>query len=152
RGSQARWTAINIILTSVLLLTLLAQLATGYLMYLGYGGIVVELHQLGTWILLAGSVGHVATHLGIGGLSQLLRIFRPGRSPPPPPPFDPFVLLVSQEQPTAPRVPPERQHGGEPPRREPQTDPGRPPRRDVTLQSHPFAVAMGMGLIGIVMV
>src|SRR5262245_52875111 len=126
RGSQARWGAINIIFIWVLLLTLLSQLATGWLMYLGYGGVIIELHRLGTWILLGGAVGHVATHFVLGGLGQLTRIFRPSRLPPPAPPFDPFDLLVSQEQPTATRVPPKRQHVGEPPRREPQADPRRP--------------------------
>src|SRR5262249_26104936 len=49
-------------------------------------------------------------------------------------------------------VAPERRHVGERRRREPQADPGRTPRQDVTIQSHPFAVAVGMGLIGITMV
>src|SRR5262249_31294827 len=61
RGGQPRWTAINIIFTWVLLLTLLTELVTGCLMYLGHGGTVVELHRFGMWLLLAGAVGHVAT-------------------------------------------------------------------------------------------
>jgi len=151
RPGQPFWTAINIILTWTLLLSLVMQLATGCLMYLGYGGIVIELHRFGTWLLLAGAVGHVATHWAIGGAGQVLRMLRPGRLMPPPPPFDPFELAVRGERPAANRMPPERRPI-ERRRREPQPEPERPPRQDVTFQSHPFAVALGVGLVGMTMV
>ncbi len=50
RRGQPRWSAISIILTWMMLLTLLLLLATGWLMYLGYGGAVVTAHRFGTWI------------------------------------------------------------------------------------------------------
>jgi hypothetical protein len=158
-GSHARWSAINVILTWVLLLTLLAQLASGFLMYLGYGGIVIELHRLGTWVLIAAAVGHVAAHFAIGGVSQLTRIFRPSRLPQLPPPLDPFDMLASRERPAGGRIPPERpadrpaerSYAGDR-RQAPRPEPRRSPRRDVTLQSHPFAVAVGVGFIGMTMV
>jgi hypothetical protein len=151
RGGQPRWTAINIILTWVLLLTLLGEIVTGCLMYLGYGGVVVELHWFGMWLLLAGAVGHVATHWAIGGVGQVTRILRPGRLPPPLPPFDPFDLIASRE--SAPRVPLERRPGGEPPRREGPVEPTPlVPRQDVTLQAHPLVVAIGVAIAGMTMV
>jgi hypothetical protein len=156
RGGQARWSTISIILTWVLLLTLMTLLATGCLMYLGYGGIVVELHRLGTWVLLAGAVGHVAAHWAVGGLGQVTRMLRPRRLPPPAPPFDPFDLLAAQatkeEQPPADRMPPERRPVAARRESEPRAESNRRPRRDVALQSHPFAVALSIGLAGVGMV
>ena len=147
RGGQARWGAISTIFIWILLLTLLAQLVTGYLMYVGHGGMVVELHRLGTWVLLAGSVGHVVTHWAIGGARQLLRILRPSRLPPPAPPFDPFDLVIGAERSAARQAPPAGARAR--PRREPDTTPR--PRQDVTLQSHPFAMAIAVGLVGMTM-
>jgi len=151
RGGQARWVAINTILTWVILLSLLEQLVTGYLIYLGYGGVAVELHRFGTWLLIAVSFGHVATHWAIGGLGQIARIFRPSRLPPVAAPFDPFDLLVAPEQPpriaASPgpervrRVPRDEAHD------ESRHEQRRTRQRDVTLQSHPFAAAMVVGLI-----
>jgi Ethylbenzene dehydrogenase/Prokaryotic cytochrome b561 len=149
RGGQPRWTAINIILTWVLLLTLLAELVTGCLMYLGYGGVVIELHRFGMWLLLAAAAGHVATHWAIGGVGQVTRILRPGRLPPPPPPFDPFDLIANRER--GPRVPSERRPIAERRRREPPPEPARA-RQDVTLQAHPLVVAIGVALAGMAMV
>ena len=90
RGGQGRWSAINIIFTWILLLTLLLQLVTGCMIYLGHGGMTVELHRFGTWMLIAGVAVHVATHLALGGVRQLMRIFRPGRLPPPAAPLRPI--------------------------------------------------------------
>ncbi len=145
RGSQARWVAINVIFTWVILLMMGVQLVTGWLIYLGHGGATVELHRLGTWILIAASVGHVATHWGIGGLGQLARIFRPSRLPPVAPPFDPFDLLAGPEVPLQPHHGPERvAHEA---RDEPRRDVRRMPRQDVKVQSHPFVAAMAVGLV-----
>jgi hypothetical protein len=140
RGGQARWVAINTMLTWVILLAMLEQLVTGYLIYLGYGGTAVELHRFGTWLLIAVSIGHVGTHWAIGGLGQIARIFRPSRLPPVAPPFDPFDLLVAPGEPGRERV-----HGET--SEQPRQQKVRAPQRDVTLQSHPFAAAMLVGLI-----
>jgi hypothetical protein len=140
RGAQPRWAAVNTILTWILLLSLLTQLATGCLLYLGHGGIVVELHRLGMWVLLAGSIGHVATHWATGGIKQLMRIIRPSRLPPRAPPFDPFDLVVRAERSAERRVPSRSTRDERHSRRL--------VRPDVTLQSHPFALAITVGLFG----
>jgi hypothetical protein len=153
RGGQACWVAFNTMLTWLILLTMLEQLVTGYLVYLGYGGMAVELHRDGTWLLIAISVGHVATHWAIGGLGQIARIFRPSRLPPVAPPFDPFELLVAANEPTRVAAIPgpgkehtqRDQHSDT--RDEPRREQRRAPQRDVTLQSHPFAAAMMVGLV-----
>jgi hypothetical protein len=147
RGSQARWGAINTIIVWVLLLTLLMELVTGTLLYLGYGGSVVELHRFGTWVLLTVTVGHVATHWAIGGARQLLRILKPSRLPPPAPPFDPFDVIARAQQLDDRAMLPRREHEW----RGRQADAAQAHRRSATLQSHPFITAIAVGVAGMVM-
>ena len=52
--------------------------------------------------------GHIVAHLAIGGVNQLLRMFRPARLPASAPPLDPFDLLVTQQQSAARHPPQER--------------------------------------------
>jgi hypothetical protein len=152
RGGQARWGAVTVILTWVLFLSLLVQLVTGSLMYIGYGGYVVELHRFGTWALIAGSVVHVAGHWAIGGAGQLLRIVSPSRLAPPAPPFDPFDLLVASQQRAREQAAQRQRQEGERMRQERDVGPGQAPRRSVKLHSHPLAMALAIGLMGMTMV
>ena len=151
RAGPARWSGINVILTWLLLLTLLAQLASGFLMYLGHGGAVVELHRFGTWVLIVGSVGHIAAHLAVGGAGQLMRIFRPGPLPLPPPPLDSFEAVAGRERLVGRPFPADRRPSAGPPK-EPRSQARHLKPRDVTLNAHPLAVAMGVGVIGATMV
>jgi hypothetical protein len=144
RQGQARWSAVSIIFTWIMLLMLILLIVTGGLMYLGYGGAVVTAHRFGTWTLLAGAAGHILSHVAIGGVNQLLRMFRPTRLPTLAPPLDPFDLLVNQEQSAAHHAPQERR----PADAQQQARPARRTQRDFTLQSHPLAVALGVGLVG----
>lgn len=145
RGGQARWTAVNIIFTWVLLVTLVMQLVTGCMMYLGHGGTMVDLHWYGTWILIGGAAVHVSTHLAVGGVRQLLRIFRPSRLAPVAPPIDPFDLIADARR--SARPPQQtKQQTHEPPVRDARDY--RPARREATLRSHPFAVAIAVGFVG----
>jgi Ethylbenzene dehydrogenase/Prokaryotic cytochrome b561 len=151
RRGQPRWSAISIILTWMMLLTLLLLIATGCLMYLGHGGAVVTAHRFGTWLLLASAAGHIASHLAIGGVNQLLRMFRPSRLPTVAPPLDPFDLLVTQEQSSAHHHHRQQQErrpadAQQQPRR--QAEPARSSRKDTMLQAHPLAVALSVGLLG----
>jgi hypothetical protein len=144
---QARWSTVNTIINWILFATLLSQLVTGSLMYLGYGGAAVTLHRLGMWLLLALALAHVAVHWAIGGMGQLARMFRPSRLPPPAPAFDALDLMT--ERSSADRLPPRPVHAREPSRRERRVDPRPRPQREVRLQAHPLAVAMAVGLAGI---
>ena len=90
-----RWGAINVALHWAFLATLLLQLATGGLLYFGHAEhILITLHWLGTWTILAYPALHVFAHWQFGGVPQLLRIFRPAPLAAPPPPLDPVELLV----------------------------------------------------------
>ena len=79
---QARLGAINIVLTWIFFITMLALIVSGGLLYFGiYAGYdVATLHWWGTWIILVFAGLHVVAQLQIGGVSQLLRIFVPRAS------------------------------------------------------------------------
>ncbi|MCC6775726.1 MAG: cytochrome b/b6 domain-containing protein [Hyphomicrobiales bacterium] len=144
RGGPGRWNAVNTIVTWLLFASLALQLATGILMYLGYGGQVAALHRLGTWVLLLLAGAHVATQCAIGGASQLMRMLRPKLLPPPAPPFDLFDLIATpqrpdvQDEPSLPlsSIPPRRQ-------RNEHHAAGR-----TVVRSHPLAVATAIGIAG----
>jgi hypothetical protein len=74
---KPRWVAVHIVMTWMLFAALLMQMASGLLLYLGNGGMVVTVHYYGALALLAYPFAHVAVHAAIGGIPQLLRIFRP---------------------------------------------------------------------------
>jgi hypothetical protein len=93
---QARRGAANIVLYWVFFITMLALMTSGGLMYFGFfaGYNMATLHWYGTWVIL-GFVGlHVLSHFGIGGTSQLLRIFRPTGLSAPPQQLDAVELLT----------------------------------------------------------
>lgn len=93
--SQARWGAINVILYWVFYASLVSELVTGAMLYFGFAGhAMLAIHWLGTWIILGYALSHVLAHWQLGGVSQLMRIFRPTRLVPPPPPLDAAELLV----------------------------------------------------------
>src|SRR5262245_60421574 len=86
RGSQPRWGAINIILYWVFFVVMLSELMTGGLLYFGYSnGVLRSFHWIGMWVILGYPVLHVLVHWKLGGLFQLLRVFRPAPLIPPPP-------------------------------------------------------------------
>jgi cytochrome b subunit of formate dehydrogenase len=86
--------AINVILYWLLFGLMAALMVTGLLMYIGRGGMLVEVHRMATWGILAFPLAHVAVHFLIGGAPQLMRVFRPAPLAPPPPRFDPFEILA----------------------------------------------------------
>jgi len=75
---------------------MLALMGSGGLMYFGYfaGYDMATLHWYGTWVILGFAGLHVLSQLGIGGTSQLLRIFRPTGLSAPPPQLDAVELLA----------------------------------------------------------
>lgn len=135
-GGRAQWGAINIVLYWILFLTVLVEIVTGIFMYYGQGGLFVTVHRAGMWIIIAYPVVHVGALWGVGGLQQVLRIFRPGRIAPPAPPLDVAELLVLYDQLANEPSPPAAQHESK-----------SSPRRDgARIQANPFAVALAAGL------
>ncbi len=94
--AEARLGAFNAFLCWVFFAAMLLLMASGGALYFGVlaGYNTAMLHWYATWVILAFTALHVATHLKIGGLSQLLRIFRPTVLPPPPKELDAVELLT----------------------------------------------------------
>jgi hypothetical protein len=95
-GRPARLGALNVVLYWVFFIAMLALISSGGLLYFGLyaGHDVATLHWYGTWIIVAFSGLHILAHCMIGGVSQLLRIFRPTRLSAPPPRLDAVELLT----------------------------------------------------------
>jgi cytochrome b561 len=74
---KLKWSAVNVILYWCLFLAVIALAATGFLLYLGWGGIVVDLHFIASMIVGSYIILHVISHYMFGGIGQLLRLFRP---------------------------------------------------------------------------
>jgi len=159
---QVRLGTLSVILTWILFATMGTLIATGGLLYFGLfaGYDAVTVHWYAAWVVPIFALFHILIHSRIGGLAQLLRIFRPERLPPPPPRLDAVELLTllaeknatatdSREMPKAPLQPqqpfPHERHPRPQTRRPPH---GRPKRRNVTLQATAFAVAAAVAFTG----
>jgi len=73
---KARWGAVNILLHWLAYGMITALTATGVLLYLGWGGWIVDVHRILAWVMLAYIVIHTLTHFMYGGWGQILRLFR----------------------------------------------------------------------------
>ena len=172
---QARVGAYNIVLYWIFFVTMLALLASGGLLYFGFyaGHDVATLHWYGTWVITAFAGLHVLAHYRIGGVSQLLRIFRPTRLTAPPPRLDAVELLTllaeqsarlapESAQPPARPAPPQHDNaqdrtaarnsvararpGPNVPGSRRQGSTSKP--RNPTFQSNPFVVAAAIAITG----
>ena len=172
---QARVGAYNIVLYWIFFVTMLALLASGGLLYFGFyaGHDVATLHWYGTWVITAFAGLHVLAHYRIGGVSQLLRIFRPTRLTAPPPRLDAVELLTllaeqsarlapeSAQPPARPAPPPHdnaqdrtaarssvarARPGPNVPGSKRQGSTSKP--RNPTFQSNPFVVAAAIAITG----
>src|SRR6266851_4177823 len=102
RSKQVRWGSVNIILYWVLFATMIMEITTGTLLWLGYGrGLWVEMHMAGTWIILGYAAAHILAHFALGGFNQLARVLRPTKLGPRPKPFDPMELVAELLDPDA---------------------------------------------------
>ena len=92
---QARLSAVIALMYWIFFVTMAGLLVSGGALYFGFysGYDVAMLHWVGTWVILAFVVLHVLTQFKSGGVSQLLRIFRPAPLPAPPPRLDAVELL-----------------------------------------------------------
>ena len=93
---QARLGALIALMYWIFFVTMVMLLVSGGLLYFGlYSNYdMAMLHWVGTWVILAFVVLHILTQYKSGGLSQLLRIFRPAPLPAPPPRLDTAELLA----------------------------------------------------------
>jgi hypothetical protein len=93
---QARLGALNVILSWIFFVAMLALMASGGLLYFGLlaGHDVARVHWYGTWVITAFAVVHLLMHYRIGGASQLFRIFRPAPIPASLPKLDAIELLT----------------------------------------------------------
>lgn len=76
-SSRLRWGAINVLLYWALFVSVVVLFVTGVLLYLGHGGIVVDIHYITSLVVAGYIVVHVFAHYMYGGLQQWLRLFRP---------------------------------------------------------------------------
>jgi len=74
---KLRWGAVNVILYWILFVAIASLTATGVLLYIGFGGIVVDIHYISALVVFGYIFGHVFSHFMFGGIQQLLRLFRP---------------------------------------------------------------------------
>jgi hypothetical protein len=167
-GRRGRLGAVIAIMYWIFFVTMSGLLVSGGLLYFGlYSGYdVAMLHWVGTWVILVFAVLHIATQYKSGGISQLLRIFRPAPLPAPPPKLDAVELLgmlaeqsarlpqseghdAPQETSSHPLQPQadvrhERARQADPPRQ--RTGPAK--SRNPTLQANPFVVAAATAIAG----
>jgi len=151
RRGQTRWGALNVVLYWLFFLLLAVQLVTGFLLYAGYGGRVVQIHRLGMWLILSYAALHVVAHWRLGGTSQLLRIFRPSRLTPTPKVAAPSPVMRPRHGAEATRM-----HRPQPaPRHDarPHIAARVTHRRDnATLKVNPLTVAVAAGLVAAAMI
>jgi hypothetical protein len=166
---QARLSAVIALMYWIFFVTMSGLLVSGGLLYFGFysGYDVAMLHWVGTWVILAFVVLHVLTQFKSGGVSQLLRIFRPAPLPAPPPRLDAIELLGLLAEQSARSS--QSENSGAPPEvpshplqprpdtrrdRTHETDPAPRPKagparsRNPTLQANAFVVATAAALTG----
>ncbi len=170
---EARLGAFNVVLCWVFFVAMLLLMASGGALYFGLyaGHDAAALHWISTWVILAFAALHIFTHLKIGGLSQLFRIFRPTKPPPAAKQLDAVELMAMLAEHMA------RSESGAEPARDPATQPHAAahrsdvhargpaeaparvartavrghdgdPRRRSTVQSNPFVVAAAVAITG----
>jgi hypothetical protein len=165
---QARLSAVIALMYWIFFITMFGLLVSGGALYFGFysGYDVAMLHWVGTWVILAFVVLHVLTQYKSGGVSQLLRIFRPAPLPKPPPRLDAVELLGllaersarlpdpaeadpardASSHPLQPRADMRRERTAEPDPAPPKAEPAR--SRNPTLQANAFVVAAAAAITG----
>ncbi len=94
RGGKGRWGALNVLVYWVLMVALAIEIATGVMLFAGFGAPFIALHLQATFVCIACVVTHVALHAAYGGLAQLQRIVTPARLTMPPPAPDLANILA----------------------------------------------------------
>ncbi len=74
---RLRWRAFNVALHWFAYTAIGALTITGIALYLGYASWFLTIHNALAWAMLAYFVIHTLAHLMLGGIEQVLRLFRP---------------------------------------------------------------------------
>jgi Ethylbenzene dehydrogenase len=82
--SKLRWQAFNVAMHWKFYLLTVVMMATGILLYLGWGGWVVVVHAAVAITLVAYMFLHILGHFMVGGWAQIFRVFLPARLDPGP--------------------------------------------------------------------
>ncbi|HEV7719603.1 MAG TPA: cytochrome b/b6 domain-containing protein, partial [Arsenicitalea sp.] len=98
RPGPPRWAALSVLLVWMVFGAFAVEIVSGTMLYLGQAGWALLLHRNIVWICLAFPVLHIIVHYAYGGMSQLLRIFRPARLVVPPRRPDILALLAEYIQ------------------------------------------------------
>ena len=132
RGGEPRFAALNVAVVWLLLASLVLEILTGVVIFLGAGQAVLDVHRLCGWFCCACVTAHVVLHACFGGIQQILRIVKPSRLRVPEPPPDLAELLAEQLQ-----------------RRSSMSDPNASldPRDVGYLHAHPLATSLGVVLM-----
>jgi hypothetical protein len=77
RPGRTRWAACNTAVYWMLMASLLVEVVTGILLFLGTAGPSLTIHLTTTWILIGLIVLHALLHAMFGGIAQLTRVLRP---------------------------------------------------------------------------
>ena len=81
--SRYHWAAVNVVLNWACYLSVLTEILSGGLLCFDRGSaVIIEIHWLATWTLIAIAPVHVLAHFAFGGVAQLLRLFRPAQRAP----------------------------------------------------------------------
>ena len=141
---QSRLSAVIALMYWIFFVTMAGLLVSGGALYFGFysGYDVAMLHWVGTWVILAFVVLHVLTQFKSGGVSQLLRIFRPSGLPAPAPKLDAAELLGMLAEQSA-RAKEARNADAPPEVSSHPLQPGTEARRDRTGQPDPAPRAKG---------
>lgn len=78
-SDKMRWAGVNVLLCWTFLFAALGACVTGWLAYYGVDGLVLHIHLICTWVIIGFVALHLLALLRLGGLPQVLRIFRPKR-------------------------------------------------------------------------
>ena len=133
---DSRRAALGVFVYWLMMIALVAEVATGIDLFAGGGRTVLALHRDITFLCIATVIAHVALHASHGGLSQLLRVFRPAPLVLAPTPPD-IADLLAEEIAKRSAAPPSEEAAPKPTGRGTAE-----PKEDVTLQSHPLATAL----------
>lgn len=78
-AAKLRWNAFNVSMNWLFYALVLVLTVTGVMLYVGYGGWIVTIHNAAAFGTIFYLLAHLVGHFGYGGLSQWLRVFRPAR-------------------------------------------------------------------------